>query len=126
MIWYEPTAWAELDGAREHGNVDTARTAQKGRDELSITMYHMYREAPWHPSHTDCIALGAGPRLGASSIKVSQPRLAQLHLLKDLVCVCSVVKVLLEEVTAPVREHFLCRQVLLVLVEQGERLVVKA
>ena len=64
----------------------------------------------------------SGHSIASSAIHVAG--LAQL--LQDLVSVCPEVQVLLEEVPAPVGEHFLRRLLLLVFIKVGARLVVVA
>lgn len=118
MIW-EPTALGRTlvqrgkmatatDGTEERENRGKRK---EGRTEYYKISHEELRLASLYcrvPPGIDCGLLGAG------AVQVAQSRLAQLHLLQDLVGVGPVVQVLLEEVAAPVREHLFHRLVLLV------------
>ena len=105
---------------RKHGNGDGSnrrkrnrgkKRRKRGRTEYYKVSHEELRLASLYcspPPGIDCGLLGAG------AVQVAQSRLAQLHLLQDLVGVGPVVQVLLEEVAAPVREHLFHRLVLLV------------
>ena len=118
MIW-EPTALGRTLVQRGNMATVTDRTEEnrgrkkrrKGRTEYYKVSHEELRLASLYcrvPPGIDCGLLGAG------AVQVAQSRLAQLHLLQDLVGVGPVVQVLLEEVAAPVREHLFHRLVLLV------------
>ena len=117
MIW-EPTALGRTLVQRGNMATVTDRTEEnrgrkkrrKGRTEYYKVSHEELRLASLYcrvPPGIDCGLLGAG------AVQVAQSRLAQLHLLQDLVGVGPVVEVLLEEIPAPVREHFFDRPLVL-------------